>query len=59
VPKILRVISRPITVPAERIALLNAGLSIMDSSTLGSARPAGSGMGGRSKPVGMGGSEAS
>ena len=33
----LRVISRPITVPAERIALLNAGLSITFSSIPGSA----------------------
>ena len=32
----LRVISRPICVPAERIALLNAGLSIIFSSTPGS-----------------------
>ena len=32
----LRVISRPITVPAERIALLNAGLLIILSSIPGS-----------------------
>jgi hypothetical protein len=31
----LRVISRPITVPAERIALLKAGLSITLSKMLG------------------------
>ena len=48
----LRVISRPITVPAERIALLNAGLSIIDSSTPGSAFSTGAGIGGRSNPVG-------
>ena len=36
VPKMLRVISRPITVPAERIALLNAGLSIIFSNMPGS-----------------------
>ncbi len=35
----LRVISRPITVPAERIALLKAGLSITFSSIPGSAVP--------------------
>ncbi len=33
----LRVISRPITVPAERIALLNAGLLAILSRKLGSA----------------------
>jgi hypothetical protein len=33
----LRVISRPITVPAERIALLNAALAIIFSSMPGSA----------------------
>ena len=40
----LRVISRPMTVPAERIALLNAGLSIILSSRPGSAGCAGAGM---------------
>ena len=35
----LRVISRPITVPAERIALLNAGLLIILSNTPGSTLP--------------------
>src|ERR1700738_3383820 len=35
----LRVISRPMTVPAERIALLNAGLLIILSSIPGSAAP--------------------
>ena len=48
----LRVISRPITVPAERIALLNAGLSIICSSMPGSAFSTGAGIGGRSMPVG-------
>jgi hypothetical protein len=33
----LRVISRPMTVPAERIALLNAGLLIILSNMPGSA----------------------
>ena len=37
VPKMLRVISRPMTVPAERIALLNAGLAIIFSNMPGSA----------------------
>jgi hypothetical protein len=37
VPKMLRVISRPITVPAERIALLNAGLFVIFSNIEGSA----------------------
>ena len=35
----LRVISRPMTVPAERIALLNAGLAIIFSNMPGSAVP--------------------
>ena len=52
----LRVISRPITVPAERIALLKAALSITCSSTPGPAFSTGAGMGGSSKsPVTMGG----
>jgi len=42
----LRVISRPMTVPAERIALLKAGLSIILSSRPGSSGCAGAGMGG-------------
>ena len=37
----LRVISRPMTVPAERMALLKAGLSIICSSIPGSAFPTG------------------
>ncbi len=44
----LRVISRPITVPAERIALLNAGLPIILSNMPGSADSAGAGIGGSS-----------
>ena len=51
----LRVISRPMTVPAERMALLNAGLSIICSSMVGSAFSTGAGIGGRSRPVGIGG----
>ena len=51
----LRVISRPSTVPADRIALLNAGLSIILSRNPGSGGAAGSGMGGTSMPVGTGG----
>ena len=51
----LRVISRPSTVPAERIALLNAGLSIILSKKPGSGGAAGSGIGGMSIPVGTGG----
>jgi hypothetical protein len=34
-PKMLRVIWRPMTVPADRIALLNAGLSVICSKTPG------------------------
>lgn len=48
VPKMLRVISRPITVPAERIALLNAGLSITCSRKPGSGGRPGAGIGGTS-----------
>ena len=51
----LRVTSRPITVPAERSALLNAGLSIIFSSIPGSARSTGAGIGGTSIPIGIGG----
>ena len=51
----LRVISRPMTVPAERIALLNAGLSIICSSMLGSAFSTGLGIGGSSIPSGSSG----
>src|SRR4051794_18402106 len=63
----LRVISRPRTVPAERIALLNAGLSTTFSNMLGSAafrdfispsaggRPAGASTGGGSGALSGGG----
>ncbi len=52
----LRVISRPMTVPAERIALLKAGLSITLSNRPGSG--AGAGMGGISYGGGTGGRSA-
>ena len=55
VPSTLRVISRPNTVPAERIALLKAGLSTILSKKPGSGGAAGAGIGGTSTLVGAGG----
>ena len=45
-PKTLRVISRPMTVPADRIAFLKAGLSRTVSRNPGCGEPAGTGIGG-------------
>ena len=55
VPKMLRVISRPNTVPAERIALLKAGLSTILSKKPGCGGAAGGGIGGTSTGASAGG----